>query len=1708
MADTQAEVKQEGVAMGIPEETLAAAFTPMTDEEIADKELAEAGLQNPAITPELLQQQVPAATGVGLASGSFYDVEFEYDSEFFQEASVTSPVPRKRTQASEVGYSAASILEALGEDSIGVQDAVADELVTYGGSPLLTQVYDKIKEDPKGSALSNIQFLRQVVDNPVEAIKTLGENIANNAVQSPEAVIYAKALESLTADQRKIAADLPDLRNQWMQARYLDDVLSTAISEQDAKYKWYELIPTILNPLQAATSRADGGKLVNEITNALEIGDNGVMLLKANAADGVVDYLGDRNISAEEMVDRIEALKIALSQSDALNSAEAMTFDANSPIWNHEILSIMQADLRSRGSGKTFGAFIDAVDAVDAAGWFGAVRRLGSAAILKVNQRAIARGVQASWNPDTINAVNRLISESVTGEPAALSRAVPAVRKETLSVYPLRPAYLPLPRENTASLADGLIKLAPSKLGTAVRQGIKDTNVEQVVNSVGLTVDDVVARTVGDMNPAPSLHPHQLTGETTNLATTGSRAYQRFQEEVLDIKTTDLLTKEEIANVADTYGDLVMRESRGTLFPSGTTTVGRAEDGTVEFGITFGKSNEGGYETFEEAQAASLNMFGAEGRILDTGSGFFIESTVKMVPDRRYAQAFAEDVFMPSNVVVEAAIPLSARIEKELFDMMSVRMDKSNRLVSLLGEMVKPIKSLNPGKQKEQWTKALMKGDADEVEYGSKAELEAAIGETVSNKVWAGYTGVREFYKSLAELRQQNLYRALSTDGYKGVYLNKNILQDVDGRVFGRPMAERPQIVPAPTSQADVSTQGVWGKELLDLRTGASSRAASVSDDVIDAAYEQGDIIVKLNRPMEVEGKDFWHAIVPRDSLGALPTNPMNIRKGHVDVNYAGHDGLIDDVAGKTRKAKGGNQYVVEARLPRTVNGVDTEYSRVIGIYGTKKEADAAWYRAYGVKVEEMQLAGKTDAEIEAKYPAPKPSRERQGALGLNTSGTLSNIPSHARHRGQRIQGAGHEALAEVADVSTSLTKAYNEARGLVNKDAIEIAKSRFAKTYASFTKGWDGFPSKFDEIKWKGTPDSDFLDVARRHYNSITSQDMLLNGRQYKSMFDSIDNWGKTYAEQFPEASFIVSKGAKAAGISEDEALKLTTTLYIAARPNYQIVANSAQMLALVAQAPVTFMTKTLPRSIFTAIALMGKTKLSDDALAKFFGASSLDFSMSGTQLRKFIDSAKKSGFFNIDLADDILHVFSQGAKQQAGQHSLLSRHFWGKAINPLEWVHAAGRVLTVPQKAAITMNNWIAYNHAFSEVAAKESIDYALSRKGLQEVQSRANRLTFTQNRSDQFIYQQQREAQLMFQFMQHPQKMFLSTIADPVARTLTGGKLGFLKKGTNPWADSWAQAAYTTFNLTTLVGAGAMASSVSLWDTAKDDMSQWAKDAGIDTEVTDVFVNGVISSVFESLVGESTNITERLLATDMVRSSLSMMFTDENGLVLGGPAMNLVKTFKEFGRLGKAYWTNEAMTMDDVQRHFHTTAVNSLAGYSDAFKAMYAYKLGRYVTKDGVQVNDVSDGAWIAIGLSMTPDSVDKYYRARDAIRGGRDSMAEVVGFANRSSSMHLLSNGKKAEDFTADDIMNSIFAGLKEIDILYHDEPNLKQTAKDQFLERNLRDPQGIFYQNAEALFKYVPKEEAMRQLEVMKTVRPKAAEYIQMMIDTLAGTENN
>lgn len=1680
---TNQDIIDEGLARGIPMDTLEAAVTPVTDEEIQDKALKEAPAVQPEITPEILKRPVPAeAPQVQPLSGaSFFSEGSQGSRTFFEEFSISTSKPKDPVKSSEAGFLVATGLAMYGEEVPDVVQEVATELSTTGSSVLFNDFIQKREKDEvysiNSSLWENIEALTNVQRDPTTGLaiqSQVEQEIMDVKSIDKTAQLIADVTQGLSPEQLQTFQNFKFITGEVLYRRAVDDMLRVREQDELSKAGVLDWAAALLNPAQPVTSRYDQGKLLGILQESFgESTSVQQYVFKSAHAGKIESYLTEEDLSLDELHSRLDELESVLQDIDTVS------MDIN-PVYSAELFSVIRSELNGR-TVLTEGRVADALDATMIAAVARPLRNLAKFASVKIFGKT---AMSASWSPESIREVNRLIDQAVQESAVAgrVSRESP-----TLTVQSSQGATL-----------DAIAAANPARAADMLQSGLQQGSDFSVL---GVTPENIAERMIPAGENPVGVHPALISGEVTNSERINqSELLAKFSRELTDHSPTNLLREGELTEVPDKYTEMVVKNSRGTLHPSVSPVLNEA-DGNLSVLATFGKSSSGGYESIQEADDAAKFLFSDNYEILAKPKGiqselvpvadipddveqveFFVRHKAEIRADASLVNPFGSEVLFPSLPWMDSVQSVSKRISKDLFDTVSNFTDKSTRLSGIAREMLNPISRLRSGRETASWVRMLEHGDKEEIIFSSREHAESVLGTRISNNAWEAYTGTRDFYDAMGMVRQRAAYRRLSQNGFKSSYTKDGLLRDPDGLVHTRPLVERPVLS---SEKITDGGQGVWGREIYDVSTG---EYVQLTDELLDGIYAGSDkIVVQLSRNAEFSsGKFSSFAIIDSGSVRELVQNPMNIRPGHLDVNYKGEDLLSSIGIGY----KGGNRYKVDVAVTQVVNGVDDTYRRAVGIYANQQQADNAKAAMIADEIDQLGDGATVEAiaAIESKYSVDI-TREASMELGIDQAGTLTNLPAHARKRGERL--LGYDGVAETLNVEEALTRGVNEARNLLGVEAIEMMKSRFQKTYAQFIDNYDGFRDTFDKYNWKPEAvSSGMVSEAKAWHQMVQNMDRAMSGKEVSLFLHHLDSWAFQLANagKTGQASAVrgVSKAADKAYTLNKE---LTTSLFITSRTLYQMLANSSQMLWLAAQNPLDFMTGGVKGTTAVLMNLGTKGKIPSSVLGR-----ALHHKMTGDQFDLYMENMRESGLFSTDLADDVLSVIGASGKIEAGKHSLLSKSFYKGLINPAEVNRRLGKALMLPQRATVDMANLVSYNHAAAQMMRQKGIDYTLSRRGQQELLANTRRLTFNQNRADQFGYQQNLLS-VQLQFLQHVHRMYMDLLVDPALRVVSGNKLGVSKDGTNVYADTYAQSLMTLAGVAGMFGAGNL-----LPEGVEDEFTKSMNSAGVPPELVSTFMDGLVGLGFEKAFGERFDVASRLTPIGALESTISMMQTNDGGWIIGGASQVLPDASGKLGKIAQSYYTNENMTFDDALFFMKDVGTKYLAGLRDVDKAVIAARWQQYVDSNRRPISEVTDTAWIPVMFSIPPESVQDRYRQLDKVYDVRDEAKLLSNIANRVAVGKL--SEKDLETVTGDDVINATIEGMRMIDTLSQSNPNLGKLAKDSFVEQLALRSDGMLAMHAQKLFQTLSTKDAIAELEKFKSLNPQHTGTVDTFIEVL------
>ena len=377
--------------------------------------------------------------------------------------------------------------------------------------------------------------------------------------------------------------------------------------------------------------------------------------------------------------------------------------------------------------------------------------------------------------------------------------------------------------------------------------------------------------------------------------------------------------------------------------------------------------------------------------------------------------------------------------------------------------------------------------------------------------------------------------------------------------------------------------------------------------------------------------------------------------------------------------------------------------------------------------------------------------------------------------------------------------------------------------------------------------------------------------------------------------------------------------------------------------------------------------------------------------------------------------------------------------------------------------------------------------------EILGDTQRLTWNQNRADQFAYQQN-FGRIQLQFFQHVHRMWMDLIADPSVRAATFNKLKLSKDGTNLYAGSWAQSVWTLAGLGSLFGLETFLPAEQEGQAIKG-----LREIGAPEEAINYFMNGLIGGSMKAMFGEEFDIEDRISPIGAMQTTLSMMFTHDGGLALGGPTAAMWDMGKTLYQIGSLYHKNESMSADVALELMGDVAAKAFAGWRDAEKAYIAYNWQQYRDSSGRPIAEVGDMSWLPILFSVAPEKVSDYYAALDDHYNTEDFTLKTVKAVN---SMIISELARIPDDqLTGNMLVEFWHKGLNIIDMSFSN-PRQKEEAIRMFGNLMQEPEQSFLLQHADKIIQIMSADRAVVHLERLKEKYPESVEVLDHMITTL------
>lgn len=1600
---------------------------------------------------------------------------------------VNKPVPE--VKAAELGFATAVLTGADENDMADISETVKNDLLVTGESPLIYRLEESRAEEDKDTSWkghwTNKSFLQFATEDPAQAQEMLKQAELERAelkTTERRARLITDTVQRLTPEQKEVFNDFSFVLSETLYQQSLEQTMSRKIQDDTANASLWNWASVLVAPLTAVSSRTDQAKLLDKIGEAIG-SDPESYVFKSDHGKIVQDYLLDPKITVQEALSRLDEVE------SVMNSMDYDDLGVN-PLHAAELYEVIRSQLREKDSRMTMGTLYDVADAT----------------VLGVEAVSIGKLLAKAGNAVAVRVFGQLGAASKAVTPEHLASIEKMIAEATaVSTAPVQPSVA---ISNRGSTLDMLAAQNPEAARSITSNVV--SNEPEAITSLGVTPDNIAERIVPTPEEGLGLHQAVLSGSTS----TTERIVREFQKELQDLNVSDLLTNAELEKAPDVWAESVTSRTNGTMFSTHSELVRQEDTGDLVLRGVFGATVDSGFDSFSKAERFIQTMFDSQGKIKVRKKGsieplrywdeaskdpsmfrgdhkleFFVEAENTLKPNASFANPFDADYISPMVQGASYLQSWSRMLQKDLTDSISAYVDKSTRLASLQKQLLDPVLKMNNGKDKDAWTKMLMHGDENEVVFSSKAEANRVLNTEVSDKAWDAYVGTRAYYDSVADVRQRSVFKHLDQNGYKTVYGNTGALTDLNGQLHVRPFTDKPSISGRPADGADelFAPSSVWGDEIFDVTTG---EVRKLDQELLDEVYSGNKIIARTSRESEFrKGELYDFVIINPQDVKPLSRRPMNIRTGHVDVNYKGQDSWV---AQKVGGYKGGTSVKLREVGTKRLNGADVPRETTIGLYANLRQANKAREELIQDAIEKLgpNATESQIKELSVRYPAPVLTREGENELGIDMSGTFGGLPAHARKRGERVLGPNGQA--EILSLEESLTRSVGEVRRALAIDAVEVQKRRFAQTYAKHMDGYTGFESDFSRFTFKESAKASgvYLEAQRAH-TWIQNLDHAVSNREFSLFMHHVEayaadliNSGSRWKQEFGEILRDVSQAKL-----DTELKKLTATLLIGTRVLYQSLANTAQAVNLFIHNPAVFAADTIRRTLASVIGIAGLKV--DSRVMQVLGAKMSG--MTPDQFKLHLDNLKKSGIIRSAATQDVAALLGETGKIEAGRHYAGASTFWKRMVPGLGAGDRVGKALMFPQHVATDIANMFAYNHAFSVLAKSKGIDTALARRSQITVAGDTRRLTFNQNRVDQFAYQQN-AASMQLMFFQHVHRMYNDLILDPMLRVGTGNRLKISKDGTNPYATSYATSLKTFGLMSALWGAGAY----PIVDAAKNSLSDQMSQDGYTSEMLSWFFDGLVSKGLESAVGMKFDPQSRLTPAGALQTTFDMMFTNDGGLTLGGPVTHLGTVVDKVAKIGQAYWSAEPMDKEVWSKLALSVASSATSGTNDAFRATIAANMLEYVDSSGKPLVQVTDMAWLPIAFSIPPDAIDTVYESKAALANAEDKAFGIAKLANRTAMADL----GDQPNHTADQIVEAVRLGLRSCELMAGNNPVLAQLAKEKFLKQQVFGSDGILTEHADKLIRVLEPDKAVQEIQKLQQADPNNKTVYQFLIDSL------
>jgi hypothetical protein len=756
------------------------------------------------------------------------------------------------------------------------------------------------------------------------------------------------------------------------------------------------------------------------------------------------------------------------------------------------------------------------------------------------------------------------------------------------------------------------------------------------------------------------------------------------------------------------------------------------------------------------------------------------------------------------------------------------------------------------------------------------------------------------------------------------------------------------------------SAKGV--RTVYDTENGTVTR---LTVDQVDEIYEGSGVVAQLRNPLDVDGELIEHIVVKENVEGARLRGIrdfdkiLNYRNGYYTVNYTAPKFIVKRVVDRNGK----------------------EYTRAVGVAGDTPQA-----KAY---MEALQANADEGAEYFVRGDIKKLDMSSDDYWNIQSaSGRVAQ-----RVRGKRLEDgselavAGGDSSFVMGPVDSMIHSARSTASRVHMRDYIEATKQRFLKQFEpvlSQEKGFTQWPANLDVIRRNAVTrgiDKKVMADAVTTYEYIR---YLEHG-----YINAIDDGIKASLKALAEISGHKGYGKLERGLETlaDKRGVMATAknaafqAYLATNPVRQLIVQSHQATLLAVNFPKYVLKQQMARDLGGVLSGM---------VDKDFKASSVLAGRTPAELETLVKEFKESGLM---ASVDKQNLVEGSLTQLADDTSKFGKTLAGRAVaSGLVFMRKtgfdAGETINI-------LSSWLA--HRDQLVNSKGS--FKLTQEELEIVSAKARNYTYNMNFAGDLPYNQN-ALNLMFLYMQVPHKAFTTMTTNRVLSR----------------AEKARMAAYQIpmFTLPPAAMYNIFGEELSHLPEETREMVVQGLEGYMFNKIMSLMIDEPTKTDFSSLAPldmyGTWEFVEALATLDLGK----MAVESPSGQLFFGNNPRITNAFTNVARYFN--WVQDFEDPTDMAMVLNGFAEIS-SGYSNAFRARYAFKHGQIVHGGDVIDNHVTVmEAVLKAGGFPTMDETLHWYQITEGYEKSKEFKTDVRQWY-KDLKIHLL---KKDPNFSLDSV----------------------------------------------------------------------------------------